>query len=98
MQQLICFSGKLNIAAEIGDKYLQFGIVLLEDKNGAVTKGLESEYLKNAERINIAILQKWLEGNGAKPIEWSTLVYVLRHIQKEELADRIESIKSELLD
>ena len=99
MPQLICFSDrKLNIAAEIGDKYLQFGILLLEDKSGAVTKGLEMEHLKNPELINIAILQKWLDGKGAKPRTWSTLVDTLRCIQKKELADAIESMKSELLD
>ena len=93
LPQFICFSDrKLNIAAEIGDKYLQFGFLLLEDKNGAVTKNLELEHHKNAERINIAILQKWLEGKGAKPIKWSTLMDILRRIQKKELADFMDGI------
>ena len=41
---------------------------------------LEIEHLKNAERINMAILQKWLQGKGLKPVTWSTLVTALERI------------------
>ena len=97
MPQLVGSSSdrKLSIAEEIGDKYLQFGILLLEDKSGAVTKSLEMEHQNNPVMINIKILQKWLEGKGAKPIAWSTLVHILRCIHMEELADAIERMKSD---
>ena len=39
---------------------------------------LENEHLKNAERMNVAILQKWLEGKGVKPVTWSTLLTALQ--------------------
>ena len=92
MPELLSFSAKkLNIAVEVGTKYLQFGIFLLDDKNGAIIYALEKEYMKNSEEINMAILQKWLQGKGAKPVTWSTLVTVLQRIRMNELANDIES-------
>ena len=44
-------------------------------------QALEMEHLRNAERINMAILQRWLLGMGVKPVTWSTLVDVLRTIE-----------------
>ena len=94
MRELLSFSAKakkLNIAVQVGAKYSNFGIFLLEDDTGAIVSALEIEHLKNVERINGAILQKWLQGNGAKPVTWSTLVTVLRSIEMDELANDIES-------
>ncbi|KAL5499706.1 hypothetical protein EMCRGX_G011164 [Ephydatia muelleri] len=80
--ELLFFSERrVNIAEQIGANYLTFGIFLLEDSNGAIVTALENEHLKNAERINVAILQKWLEGKGVKPVTWSTLVTVLQKIK-----------------
>ena len=70
----------VNIAEQIGVNYLKFGIFLLEDSNGVIVKALENEKLKNAEHINLAILQRWLEGKGVKPVTWSNLVTALRKI------------------
>ena len=82
MPELLFFSERrVNIAEQIGANYLKFGIFLLEDSNGAIVTALENEHLKNAERINVAILQKWLEGKGVKPVTWSTLVTVLQKIK-----------------
>ena len=61
-------------------KYLKFGIFLLEDSDGVIVKALEMEHHWNAEWINEAILQKWLQGKGVKPVTWSTLVAVLKNI------------------
>ena len=92
MPELFSFSAKkLNIAVEVGTKYLQFGIFLLDDKNGAVVDALEKEHHWTAEQINMAVIQKWLQGNGAKPVTWSTLVTVLQRIKMNELANDIES-------
>eukprot|EP00731_Ephydatia_muelleri_P033973 Em0043g17a len=71
----------VNIIEQIGINYLHFGIFLLEDSNGAIVEALENEHLKNAERINLAILLKWLDGKGVKPVTWSTLVTVLQKIR-----------------
>eukprot|EP00731_Ephydatia_muelleri_P033297 Em0027g45a len=82
LPELLSFSERrVNIAEQIGADYLKFGIFLLEDSNGAIVTALENEHLKNAERINVAILQKWLEGKGVEPVTWSTLVTVLQTIK-----------------
>ena len=81
MQELLCFSDqKVNIAVQIGAKYSIFGIFLLNDTTGVIIEALELEYRGNAERINMAILQQWLQGKGVKPVSWSTLVTALQKI------------------
>ena len=82
MKDLLSFSDrKVNIVERIGVHYLKFGIFLLEDSDGVIVKALEKEHLKNAEDINMAILQRWLQGKGKKPITWSTLINVLQNIE-----------------
>ncbi|KAL5505200.1 hypothetical protein EMCRGX_G006599 [Ephydatia muelleri] len=81
MPQLLSFSGeKLNISVLAGAKYAKFGIFVMEDKTGAIVEALVVEHVKNAERITMAILQRWLQGRGLKPVTWSTLVTVLQNI------------------
>ena len=81
MQELLCFSDqKVNIAVQVGAKYCTFGIFLLNDTTGVIVEALEQEYRGNAERINMAILQQWLQGKGVKPVAWSTLVTALQKI------------------
>ena len=65
MQKLLSFSERgVNIAEQIGVNYLMFGMILLQDDNGAIVKALEEEHRGNAEKINTAIFQKWLDGKG----------------------------------
>ena len=95
MPELLSFSDeKLNVAVQVGAKYSTFGIFLLEDKTGAIVEALEMEHRGNAERINMAILQRWLQGKGMKPVTWSTLIEVLRKIGLCALADKIEGLKN----
>ena len=79
MELLFFSSSKLNMAVQVGVKYDKFGVFLLEDT--VVVEALEVEHMKNAERINIAILKKWLQGKGVKPVTWSTLVSALKNIE-----------------
>ena len=82
MPELLSLSvKKVNVAVEVGVRYSRFGILLLNDANGAIVQALEMEHRWNAERINMAILQRWLQGMGVKPVTWSTLVDVLRTIE-----------------
>ena len=79
--ELLSFSDKkVNIAELIGVNYFKFGILLLEDSNGIIVKALENQFHFNTEQINIAILQRWLEGKG-RPVTWSTLVTALQNIK-----------------
>ena len=71
----------MNIAEQIGVNYLMFGMILLQDDNGAIVRALEEEHHRNAEKINTAIFQKWLNGKGIGPVTWSTLVTALQTIK-----------------
>ena len=84
MAELLFFSAKtINIVEMVGVSYLKFGIFLLNDTNGDIVNELEMKHRRNAEEINMAILQKWLQGKGKKPVTWSTLIDVLRKIDIE---------------
>ena len=65
------------------------GVFLLKDQTGVVVQALENEHMKDAERINQAIFSQWLQGKGAQPVAWSTLIGVLRKIGLCALADEI---------
>ena len=84
---------KINIAVEISTKYVQFGAVLLDDKNGSRIKNLEHEHHYNVEQINTAILREWVNGSGNQSMTWATLVEVLHDIGLSTLASEIEAVK-----
>ena len=81
MLKLLSFSERgVNIAEQIGVNYLMFGMILLQDDNGVIVKALEEEHRGKAEKINLVIFHRWLEGKGMMPMTWSTLVTVLEKI------------------
>ena len=93
---LISFRGlerRLNIPQEIGVYYMTFGTVLLEDRNGMRIQSIENKHLKDAERINIEVLQQWVREMGKQPVTWDTLIGVLRDIGLTTLARDIAAVK-----
>ena len=46
------------------------------------------EHQRDTELINLKILQKWINGVG-QPVSWATLVQVLKDIQLNELARKV---------
>lgn len=97
LQELLKFTrtdGRvISIPVEIGVKYFEFGIFLLDDRSGSRVKSMASKHQNVAKQINIEILQEWLEGSGKKPVSWATLVEVLRDIGLSTLADEIAADK-----
>ena len=94
LRELLCFKGKenaFNLAIQVAAGYSGLGVFLLNDKTGAIVQALENEHNKNAEKINTAIFSEWLQGKGAQPVAWSTLIDVFREIRLCTLADDIES-------
>ena len=94
--ECIRFRGKerrINIPEEIGSKYREFGLFLLEDYNGAKIRALAHKYMNDANRINIEILEEWITGRGKHPVTWKTLIEVLHDIELSTLAEKIECIK-----
>ena len=101
MVELVRFQGRerrINIPQEIGINYPQFGILLLEDTNGAKVRNIEHKHQKDAEQINTEILQEWVSGRGRLPVSWATLTEVLRDVELCELASDIEAVKLQTTD
>ena len=91
--ELLSFKGiekTFNVAELVGTKYSKLGIFLLKDDTGAIVEAVKQEHLLNSEEINIAILSQWLQGKGAQPVAWLTLIDVLRKIGLGTLSDDIE--------
>ena len=84
---------RINIPQEIGVKYHDFGLFLLEDENRQRVKAIGQEYMKDAEEINKEILEQWITGRGKQPVTWKTLTEVLRDIELSTLAGEIEVVK-----
>ena len=96
MIELVRFRGKakrINIPQEISTNFYQFGILLLEDRTGRRVRSIEYTCRGDSERINLDILQKWIKGEGKKPVTWGTLVEVLSDVQLTTLARDIEAVK-----
>ena len=92
MNECIRFRGRerrINIPQEIGVKYHDFGLFLLEDENRQRVKAIAQEYANRAEEINKEILEQWITGRGKQPVNWKTLIEVLREIELITLAREI---------
>ena len=85
---------KINIPQEIGVKYCDFGLYLLDDRNGVRTRALAHKHNNDANQINREIIEEWVAGKGKHPVTWKTLTEVLRDIELRTLAEEIEAIKS----
>ena len=95
--ECIRFRGKkrrINIPQEIGVKYHEFGLLLLEDYNGARIRALAHKHMNDANEINIEIIEEWVAGKGKHPVTWKTLTEVLHDIELSTLAGEIEAIKN----
>ena len=84
---------RINIPQEIGVNYRDFGLLLLEDHNGARIRALALKHMNDANEINIEIIEEWVAGKGKHPVTWKTLTEVLRDIELTILAEEIEAIK-----
>jgi hypothetical protein len=79
----------IDVVRQIGVKYRNFGIFLLNDENGDIVDNIEADCRFQLIEIRKRILLKWLEGNGRYPVSWGTLVTVLRMIELNALAGDI---------
>ena len=83
-------SGSINVLEQVGTYHWKLGVLLLEDATGEVTQAIIEQHLLDATKINLQIFQKWIRGEGKLPVEWSTLVEVLKNIGLVQLANEIE--------
>lgn len=94
---LLAFPGKtekINIPERIGAKYKTFGTLLLQDDFGEKVDAIAEEKKSDVTSINLAILEKWLRGEGQLPKTWSRLCKVLRDSRLTALAKDIETVMS----
>ena len=84
---------KISIPQEIGVKYCAFGLLLLEDHNGARIRALAHKHMNDSHEINIEIIEEWLDGKGKHPVTWKTLIEVLHEIELHILAEEIIAVK-----
>ena len=94
--ECIRFRGKerrINIPQEIGVKYRDFGLFLLEDHNGARIRALTHKHMNDSNEINTEIIEEWVAGKGKHPVTWKTLTEVLCDIELGMLAEEIEAVK-----
>ena len=83
----------VNIIQGIGDSYDNFGIKLLEDRDGSKMGAIKDDE-RRAEAINRRILTRWIRGDGRKPTSWATLATVLEECNLTVLAGQIRSGKA----
>ena len=96
LTECVKFQGKektINIPREIGVKYKKFGLFLLEDDTGANIDSIAHKHINDAEKINMEVLQQWINGKGKHPVTWTTLIQVLCDIELTVLAGEIEKVK-----
>ena len=90
LPQLTCFGRQeVNIIEEIGTRYYNFGINLLQDDTGAKMDVIVDECRDNADKINRKVLSRWIRGEGKKPVSWATLATELDKCRLKELAKNI---------
>ena len=62
----------INIPQQIGTKYFQFRIQLLNDQTGEEIEATVYKYQEEAEEINFKILRQWMRGKG-KSLDWDNI-------------------------
>ena len=80
----------VDVVQQIGTHYSKLGPLLLNDVTGAVTSAIVSQYQRDADAINQEILTRWLQGQGKKPVSWSTRTDVLNEVGLSELPQMIQ--------
>ena len=92
LTELIALQGKhtcINIAEQIGTKWRVVGIGLLQDRSGNTISSINEQYRGDNLKINIEILQRWVNGQGIVDRSWHGLLGVLR-VHCAALAQSVE--------
>ena len=79
----------VSIPHEIGTKYYEFGLFLLDNDR---ISAIAYKHKNDAEQINCEVLQQWIADKGKHPVTWKTLCEVLRDIELYTLAGEIEAV------
>ena len=58
-------------------------------------RSLVTKHREDCEKINMEIVEEWLQGRGAKPVSWRTLTRILKAVKLTVLAQDITDTLSE---
>ena len=91
---LMHFRGRnhaLNIIEEIGSRYWDFGVQLLNDTDGNYMSGIVDQLRGDFKAVNSKVATEWVNGRpNAKPCTWRSLIETLRDIGMTRTAREIE--------
>ena len=83
-------SGSINVLERIGTHCRELGVLLLDDTTGEITKAIIERYHNDATAVMFEVFEKWIQGKGKLPVEWATLVEVLKDIGLSELVKEMK--------
>ena len=84
---------QLQVPRNVGPNYFDFGIILLDDKDGTILPCIEFDCGRDCENIVRKILIIWLRGSG-QPVTWNALIKTLKNCELttlDKLADKISA-------
>ena len=78
-----------DIPGEVGDRYDEFGTLLLNDKAGTKMETFENDYNNRAQKITRCVLREWLKGAGSE-LSWQSLIVTLQQCKLLSTARKIQ--------
>ena len=88
----------LQVPLLVSDKYISFGIMLLDDEQGNKMAIIRIKYHGDPESITIEVLTRWLQGGGIA-VTWESLSVALRQCHSsstDSLAHQLDMALSKL--
>ena len=81
----------MNIVEEIGHKYSDFGVLLLNDTSGSYVDGIANQLQGDFKAITSRILTEWINGRpNSRPYTWQSLIETLGDIGLKKIAKEIQ--------
>ena len=81
---------RVNVPEEIGDRFFDFGVQLLNDTSGAYVSSIDKRLRGDCTAINQEVLKGWIGGRrDARPHTWADLIETLRSVNLNRLANEV---------
>ena len=80
----------IKLPLRVGEKFEDFGILLLNDTDGNKLAIIKDKCLKDPERIIMEILREWLAGRGVD-MSWESLISVLNIMEVPLMAKQLQA-------
>ena len=82
---------RIHLAVEIGTKYDDFSIQLLQDDRGNILGQIRKGYGPDPQNILKEVFKRWLNGVGRPDKTWRTIIEALKDVEMITLAESLES-------